>query len=87
MNKLKVDRSFVSKIHDPSSALIVDTIIGLAKSLGMQLVAEGAELQEQIDYLKQRNCDIVQGYFYSKPLPADEFEQRWLQAAASSQAS
>jgi diguanylate cyclase (GGDEF)-like protein len=81
--KLKIDRSFISNIQDPSSALIVDTIIGLAKNLGMKLVAEGAELQEQIDYLKQRDCDIVQGYFYSKPLPVDEFERRWLRHPAS----
>lgn len=78
--KLKIDRSFISQINDPYTAVIVETIIGLGKNLGMTLIAEGAEEEYQIDFLTQRGCDLVQGYYFSKPLPATEFEHQWLTA-------
>ena len=65
IDKLKIDKSFVQSIE---SAAIVDAVINMGLSLGMQVVAEGVEKQEQIDQLRLKGCDFVQGYIYSKPL-------------------
>jgi diguanylate cyclase (GGDEF)-like protein/PAS domain S-box-containing protein len=73
INHLKLDRSFVLEIgQGPDSAAICDATIGLAHSLGMKLVAEGVETEDQLAYLQNRGCDLVQGFFYSRPLPVDE---------------
>ena len=74
IDKLKIDQSFVRDIqHDPDDAAIVTAIIGLAHSLGFQTIAEGVEPQEQLDFLRAQHCDEIQGYFYSKPVPAEAF--------------
>jgi EAL domain-containing protein (putative c-di-GMP-specific phosphodiesterase class I) len=52
---------------------ITKTIVSMAQSLELEIVAEGVETQAQIEFLKDLNCDFYQGYFYSKPVPADEF--------------
>jgi len=71
---LKIDRSFVADIaNDAQSGAIVKTIITLAHSLEMTVVAEGVETQEQLDFLRANGCDEIQGYFYCKPLPETEF--------------
>ena len=71
---LKVDRSFVRDItQDPSDAQLVETIILMAHNLGITVVAEGVEIQEQLEWLKGCGCEQVQGFFYSKPLPPDAF--------------
>ena len=57
----------------PDDAAIVTAIIGLAHSLGFQTIAEGVETQAQLDFLRAHECDEIQGYFYSKPVPADDF--------------
>lgn len=73
--KLKIDQSFVRNINtDAHDKSIVATIISMANNLGFTTIAEGVETEQQLDILRQLGCDEVQGYFYSKPLPADQFE-------------
>ncbi len=72
---LKIDQSFVRDvIFDESDAAIVDTIISMASHLGMSVIAEGVETQEQLDFLSKSGCDAYQGYYFSKPVPVKEFE-------------
>ena len=73
---LKIDRSFVSDItRDASDAAIVASIIALAHNLKLDVIAEGVETVEQLDYLRRHGCDQMQGYYFSKPLAAADFEQ------------
>ena len=71
---LKIDRSFVREIvHDSEDKAIADAIIALGRALDLTIVAEGVETVEQEAFLRAHNCDEIQGYLISKPLPADEF--------------
>ncbi len=73
---LKIDKSFVMDSHfDSSDKSIMTAIIALAKSLGLETIAEGAELQEHIDILNELGCEKVQGYYFSKPLGVEKFEE------------
>lgn len=67
---LKIDRAFVSKITDSNSEPVIEAIIALGHSLGMKIVAEGVETELQRDFLKNKGCDIAQGFWYSRPLSA-----------------
>ncbi len=69
VNYLKIDRSFVSRMTESTeNGEIVNTIIKLAQSLKMKVIAEGIETADQLAQLKRLNCEYGQGYFYSKPL-------------------
>jgi len=73
--KLKIDQSFIRDISiDAEDKAIISAIINMAKSLGLQTIAEGVETIEQLEYLKEQGCDEVQGYYYSKPILAEAFE-------------
>ena len=54
--------------------IIVEASVRMAKQLGLSVIAEGVETQEQLDFLSSIKCDIVQGYYYSRPIPPEEFE-------------
>ena len=73
---LKIDRSFVQDLpQDKDDATLTQTIINLAKSLDIGLVAEGVETEAQVEFLLDRDCNIGQGYLFSRPIPAEEFTQ------------
>jgi diguanylate cyclase (GGDEF)-like protein/PAS domain S-box-containing protein len=81
IHTLKIDRSYTNMIDtDRESETIVSSVILMAKSLGLSIVAEGAETENQVKLLKSMGCDIVQGYFYSRPLPLErliDFIKEW----------
>ena len=70
-----VEKDLRIRILDDKGKLIVSSVIKLAKSMKMKVVAEGVEVKDQIDFLVKENCDMIQGYYYAKPMPAEEFAQ------------
>lgn len=79
---LKVDKSFIDSIGDERGDKIVISIIEFATSLGMSVTAEGVENDEQYQFLQAHRCDDIQGYYFSRPVPADEYEKRFLNRRA-----
>jgi len=76
LDQLKIDQSFVRDVlTDPNDAAIARTIVALAQSLGLAVIAEGVETAAQRDFLANVGCQTYQGYFYSRPVPLDEFER------------
>ncbi len=70
---VKIDASFIRGIPvDASDVAITETILAMARSLGLKVVAEGVETRDQVQFLERRGCDEMQGYYFSKPLPAEE---------------
>ena len=83
LDQLKIDQSFVRDIsHDPNDAAIVQTIITMGNTLGMNVIAEGVETQEQLNFLRLHGCATYQGYLFSRPVPLADFE-RLLERKAS----
>ncbi|WNM57692.1 two-component system response regulator [Candidatus Nitrospira allomarina] len=73
---IKLDQSLIQNLpHSPNDAAIVMAVISLAKALGLQVIAEGVESQEQVDFLEEYGCDAMQGYWIAPPLPANESTQ------------
>jgi diguanylate cyclase (GGDEF)-like protein/PAS domain S-box-containing protein len=76
VNRLKIDQTFVRDItHDPNAAAITTAIIALAHSMKLCVLAEGVETEAQLNFLRQRGCDEIQGFHFSPPLPHAEFER------------
>lgn len=72
IDTLKIDRSFISHVDvNPADQAIVSAVFAMAKSLGLRVVAEGVETAAQLEALNRHHCEIAQGYFFSRPLPAD----------------
>lgn len=75
LDQLKIDQSFVSDIStDPDDTVILETIITMAKKLHMEIIAEGVETEAQYAFLEQSECQLFQGYLFSKPVPIEQFE-------------
>jgi len=68
---VKIDRSFIEDVaENPASATMAEAIIAMAHTLGKKVVAEGVETVEQLDFLRERGCDIAQGYYLARPIAA-----------------
>ena len=79
LDQLKIDRAFVQDILvDDTSGAIAQTIISLSRAMGLSVIAEGVETEEQRDFLTRLGCDSFQGYLFGYPLPIEVFEQTWL---------
>jgi diguanylate cyclase (GGDEF)-like protein len=88
LDVLKIDRSFVKDLEfNNDNAVICNTIIAMAHNLGLQVIAEGVETEAQFEYLREHGCDQIQGFLFSKPLPAEQLEEKLLlQHKAAAQA-
>ncbi|MBO7698449.1 MAG: EAL domain-containing protein, partial [Erysipelotrichaceae bacterium] len=76
---LKMDREFIRNIdHDKKGQQLVGLILDIARSLKVPVIAEGVERETQLQLLKKLGCNVVQGFYFSRPLPATEFEKRFL---------
>ena len=79
MDTIKIDKSFVDGIgpeeKDIKSCTLINHIISMTRDLNFTCLAEGAEKKEQVDLLREFGCEIVQGYYYSKPVPKEEYEK------------
>ncbi len=88
LDEIKIDKSFVSNIHiDKDNQVIVKTILSMAEHFGMTVVAEGVENKQELNYLKTMGCELFQGYFYSKPLPQNQFIEFLKQTHSKNQSS
>jgi len=73
VNRLKIDRSFVREVSvNADDAAITTAIINMAKALNLEVLAEGVENVEQLDFLRSQQCYEIQGYYFSRPVPVDE---------------
>lgn len=82
IDRLKIDMEFIQALEksDKDKAITV-TVINLAKSLGLDVLAEGVETEPQLNFLNQKMCDHVQGFYYYKPMPAEEIEKILIELA------
>ncbi len=85
VDAVKIDQSFVKHVTtDPDDAAIAGAVVAMAHSLKLRVIAEGVETLQQLEFLRELNCDEMQGYFVSRPVPADEFEHLLRQADENS---
>ena len=73
---LKIDKSLIDCIHQQKGRMVVQQVIILAHGLGMKVIAEGVETADQVELLKEMECDNIQGFYYSRPLPKEEFVKK-----------
>jgi len=73
---MKLDKSFIDDYEDEKGSSIIQCVLNLAKMLKIPVVAEGVETKEQYIYLKNSGCDVIQGYYFSKPLPKEEYFEK-----------
>nr|MCR5623607.1 EAL domain-containing protein [Lachnospiraceae bacterium] len=76
LDVLKLDAEFFRGETDGRGRIVVSEAIRLARKLNMKTVAEGIEIKEQVDFLAEEGCDMIQGYYYAKPMPGEEYEER-----------
>lgn len=81
-SEIKIDKSFTDKIGTPKGNIVVKNIVDTVRDLGMNVVAEGVENRDQIEFLSMIDCNLIQGFYYSKPLPVSEFEELSAKEAA-----
>jgi len=85
VEKLKIDRSFIKNVAvNSGDAAITTAIIGMGKSLGLKVIAEGVENEEQMAFLREHHCDEIQGYYFSRPISPSEIAERLLGAPVRS---
>jgi len=83
VDTLKIDQYFIRNIiTDPKDAALVDTIIKMADNLQLNVIAEGVETLDQLQFLKQKNCNQAQGYYFNRPLPPEEIERLYQPASS-----
>ena len=79
IDTLKIDKSFVQDVtNDDDNAAITNTIITLAQNLNLNVIAEGVETKEQAEFLSARNCYLMQGYYFSRPMKAEDIAKKYL---------
>ena len=82
LDTLKIDKSFVDNVSTAKvreeDIVVIRHIISLAKELGFVCLAEGAESKPQVDRLRELGCEVIQGYYYNKPIPMEEYEKKYL---------
>ncbi|MBZ5488594.1 EAL domain-containing protein [Halomonas aquamarina] len=84
VDKIKLDRAFIRELPgSQADAAIVRAVLAMARGMGLEVVAEGVETQEQCRFLIDAGCAVVQGFYFSRPLPAAELEQRWVALPAA----
>ena len=77
LDVLKLDAEFFrGETEGDRGEIVVAEAIKLAKSLNMRTVAEGVEIKEQVEFLARQGCDMIQGYYYAKPMPGEDYEKR-----------
>jgi EAL domain-containing protein (putative c-di-GMP-specific phosphodiesterase class I) len=83
-SSMKIDRSFIMNLPgDEDSGSITEAIIAMAKRLKLRVIAEGVETRAQLDFLRANHCDELQGYYFGRPLPGEEFMREFLQFPAN----
>ncbi len=88
VDKIKIDRCFVRNIPgDMAASAVSMAVIAMAKGLGIKVIAEGVETSDQLEFLRERGCDEIQGFFFSRPLPPEDFEQLLRQGGITSRVS